>query len=62
VFVNGELHNGPFTYVKLDGWGVSLSLMHNGRPAEGCIETKFYPNGWETNVDSLLEETDVSGW
>jgi hypothetical protein len=40
VFVHGQLNNSPFTYVTgLDGNGLSLSKMQNGRPADGSYET-----------------------
>jgi hypothetical protein len=64
VFVNGQLHNAPFTFVygtsKKDGR--SLSKMQNGRPAEGSMCTYFYGNGSTINVDSKEAKTDVSGW
>ena len=60
MFVNGQLHNGPFTWVD-SHYGHSFSLMENGRPAEGCMFTEFCADGWKHHVDSLEEETDVSG-
>jgi hypothetical protein len=62
VFVNGQLHNAPFTCVYERGWGRSLSKMQNGRPADGSYHTYFYCNGAARHVDSLEQETDVGGW
>ena len=64
MFVNGQLHNAPFTFVFGGGKkeGRSLSKMQNGRPAEGSMCTYFYGNGYERHVDSKKANTDVSGW
>ena len=62
VFVHGQLHNAPFTYLRADGWGNSQSKMQNGKPADGSYKFQFYKDGCEQNVDSIEEETDVGGW
>jgi hypothetical protein len=62
VFVHGQLHNAPFTYLEGDRWGRSLSKMQNGRPAEGSYHTYFYWDGATQHVDSLQNKTDVTGW
>ena len=62
VFNHGQLHNAPFTWVHRNGYGSSFSKMQNGRPADGSYVSGFHPNGSKQNVDSLEEETDVSGW
>jgi hypothetical protein len=38
VFVHGQLHNAPFTYLDANGWGRSLSKMQNGKPADGSYK------------------------
>lgn len=43
VFNNKQLHNGPFTCVNDDGWGLSFSRMQYGRPANGSYFSQFYP-------------------
>jgi hypothetical protein len=65
VFVHGQLHNAPFTFVFFEGSlkdGCSLSKMQNGRPAEGSMCTCFFGNGNTIHVDSKEAKTDVSGW
>jgi hypothetical protein len=36
--------------------------MENGRPAQNSYYTHFYSNGYKQHVESLKNETDVSGW
>ena len=62
MFVHGKLHNAPFMYFNERGSRFSFSMMHNGRPADGCMYTKFCERGDKHHVDSLEEETDVDGW
>ncbi len=38
-FTEGQLHMGPFTFIKKDGWGRSYSFMMNGRPADNHYGT-----------------------
>jgi hypothetical protein len=45
-----------------DGWGLSYSYMINGRAGEDHFYTQFFPNGFIRNLNSLKEETNVSGW
>ena len=59
VFIHGQLHNTPFTYLDGVGEGYLFSKMENGRPADGSYHTKFFANGESQNVDSLETETDV---
>jgi hypothetical protein len=67
IFIHGQLHNAPFTFLNGNGYGKSFSMMKNGRPADGCYYTIFYPNGDKQDedsldsLDSLDSETDVSG-
>ena len=62
VFVHGKLHNAPFNCLQGDGFGLSLSKMQNGRPADGSYYTYLYKDGLTQHVDSLEEETHVGGW
>ncbi len=62
VFHHGQLHNAPFTYLRGDGWPLSYSKMHNGRPADGSYHTQFRKDGWTAHVDSLEVKTQVGGW
>jgi hypothetical protein len=39
VFHNGKLYNAPFACLKGDGWPLSFSKMHKGRPADGSYFT-----------------------
>jgi hypothetical protein len=45
VFINGILHNTPFSCVNGDGIRSSYAMMQNGRPADGSFRTVFYNDG-----------------
>ena len=62
TFKDGQLHNGPFTCLRGNGVGRSITIMHNGRPADGSYETQFKPDWYTMIVDSLEEKTQVGGW
>jgi hypothetical protein len=62
VFYHGKLNNAPFTWVNGEGNGLSLSKMHNGRPADGSYITYFCGYGATQHVDSLKAKKNVQGW
>ena len=62
VFHNGQLHNAPFTYLRGDGWPLTYSKMHNGRPADGSYHSQFNKDGRTDYVDSWEERIQVGGW
>jgi hypothetical protein len=39
VFHYGKLHDSPFSCLEGDGWALSFSKMHNGRPADASYYT-----------------------
>lgn len=62
MFIDGKLHNSPFTCLYGNGIGLTLSKMDNGRAAENSHYSYFKPNMWTQNIDSLCRKVDVSGW
>ncbi len=40
----GQLHNAPFTCIRGDGYGYSLSNMQYGRPGNDSYVTLFNPD------------------
>ncbi len=62
VFTDGKLHDGPFTCLEGDSFSRSYSLMKDGRPGEGEFGSYFNLQGCKEYVNSLTEESDVSGW
>ena len=62
LFNDGQLHNGPFTCLRENGVGRSITHMLNGRPADGSYFTDFETDKKMQHVDSLDYKTDVKGW
>jgi hypothetical protein len=62
LFNDGELHNGPFTCIRGNGVGRSISKMLNGRPADESYSTDFDTDEKIQHVDSLISKTNVKGW
>ena len=42
VFTHGQLHGGPFIFIRGDNYPQSYELMMNGRPADGANATYFW--------------------
>lgn len=62
VFVNGKLHNAPFSCINFEGDGYTFTKMQNGRPADASYCTAFIKEGQKQHVNSKETESDVSGW
>jgi hypothetical protein len=41
VFIDGKLHNTPFSCVTFEGVGYSFTRMNNGRPADASYCSAF---------------------
>jgi hypothetical protein len=59
---DGKLDKGPFTYIDGNGWKGSITYMLEGSPGDSYYRSYFNSDGTKRNVDSLVKETDVSGW
>ena len=59
--MEGVLSGGPAFFIGGEGTGYSLSWMKDGRPANGCLEKGYYPEGKEIPVTSAYTKSDVSG-
>jgi hypothetical protein len=44
VFKQGKLEGGPFICKSGNGYGLSISNMHDGRPADHSSITYYYKN------------------
>jgi hypothetical protein len=61
VFVEGVLSGGPAFFISGTGWGYSFSWIKDGRPANGCLERVYFPEGEQIAVTSANTKSDVSG-
>ena len=61
VFVEGVLSGGPAFFINGDGRSYSFSWMKDGRPANGCLERAYWPEGWQIPVTSANTKSDASG-
>jgi hypothetical protein len=59
IFYQGNLHMGPATFIRGDGWGLSLSRMIDGRPADNYYHTKFKPEDSNLNQQSVNADSNV---